>query len=232
MSTEINDKEMTPAEIREFNIFSVIAYQTMFVNDTAVFCFYDLLEALEARPDICRNKVKYRAGILHRHIKAYNAHNDQRLEHGNNFLADLFEAMSEEIRPDIQKLELTVQNYLHRFREEEVQLLTRVVLAETWAKIMVRNVVVNHEEFSGKIQRSYIEAVDRLRQDSISTAVLQLINVIKGIGNETDGDPVELSGNPDIYNGIQVILNKLSDADRIIRLCETHGAMESTRQQN
>ena len=215
----MNYDEMTPNEIRDYNVFMVVMYQTMFVNDTAVMSFYDLLHALEKRPDLYKYKVKYRARILRQQIKIYNAANDRRTEYGNNFLADIFEAMSDEISSDVQKLEYAIRNFLHRLREKEVDMLTRIVLAETWAKGMVGNVDMNHKEFTGKLPQKYLRAMEHIRHANLRDAVLKLVNEIHGVGNESNGQVVELSDSPEIFNGFQAILIKLSDPKRIMRLC-------------
>jgi len=221
----MDETKMTPKQIWEYNVFALMMYQAMIVNDRAVMMMYDLIHALEQRPDIYKGAVKYRANILHKQIRQYNALNDKRMGHNDTFLADLFDAFEEVTASDSLKLEYTIKNFLHRQREPEVDLLTKIVLADTWGKGMIHNIEMTQKKMAGRVKAIYLEAMDKVKFPNLRNALIQLTDVIH-IEKDPKGPIVELAGDRGIYQGFMIILNKLSNPERIIEMCQKYGGKE------
>ena len=137
---ELDPDKMGKEEIRQYNWYMFVLYNIIFVNDTAVGSFYELLAELDRHPYLMRGKVKFRARVLREHIKAYNRKNDRRALSGGEFIANINEEFEEMLEGDLEKLYYTTLNYMHKIRIREPELQARMVLADTFAKGMVRNV--------------------------------------------------------------------------------------------
>lgn len=222
---ELDPDKMCREEIRQYNWYMFCLYNIIFVNDTAVGSFYELLAELDRHPYLMRGKVKFRARVLREHIKAYNRKNDRRALSGGEFIANINEEFEEMLEGDLERLYYTTLNYMHKIRIREPELQARMVLADTFAKGMVHNVDMCVERARGDLDAIYIQNIRRLAEHDVSNACLQLVDEI---GKEFAHDeklPV-LDGELSIYQGFQTIMNKLGDPDRILKVVEKWGGME------
>lgn len=222
---ELDPDKMGKEEIRQYNWYMFCLYNIIFVNDTAVGSFYELLTELDRHPYLMRGKVKFRARVLREHIKAYNRKNDRRALSGGEFIANINEEFEEMLEGDLERLYYTTLNYMHKLRIREPELQARMVLADTFAKGMVHNVDMCVEKARGDLDAIYIQNIRRLAEHDVSNACLQLVDEI---GKEFAHDeklPV-LDGELSIYQGFQTIMNKLGDPERIYEVVEKCGGME------
>ena len=222
---ELDPDKMGKEEIRQYNWYMFCLYNIIFVNDTAVGSFYELLAELDRHPYLMRGRVKFRARVLREHIKAYNRKNDRRALSGGEFIANINEEFEEMLEGDLEKLYYTTLNYMHKIRIREPELQARMVLADTFAKGMVHNVEECVRKARGDLDAIYLRSIRGLAEHDVSNACLQLVDEIGKEFAHDDKLPV-LDGELSIYQGFQTIMNKLGDPDRILRVVEKWGGME------
>lgn len=186
---------------------------------------YELLAELDRHPYLMRGRVKFRARVLREHIKAYNRKNDRRALSGGEFIANINEEFEEMLEGDLERLYYTTLNYMHKLRIREPELQARMVLADTFAKGMVRNVEECVRKARGDLDAIYLRSIRGLAEHDVSNACLQLVDEVEKVFRHDDKLPV-LDGELSIYQGFQTIMNKLGDPDRILRVVEKWGGME------
>ena len=222
---ELDPDKMGKEEIRQYNWYMFVLYNIIFVNDTAVGSFYELLAELDRHPYLMRGKVKFRARVLREHIKAYNRKNDRRALSGGEFIANINEEFEEMLEGDLEKLYYTTLNYMHKIRIREPELQARMVLADTFAKGMVRNVEECVRKARGDLDAIYLRSIRGLAEHDVSNACLQLVDEVEKVFSHDDKLPV-LDGELSIFQGFQAIMNKLGDQDRIYEVVEKCGGMQ------
>ena len=213
---ELDPDKMGKEEIRQYNWYMFVLYNIIFVNDTAVGSFYELLAELDRHPYLMRGKVKFRARVLREHIKAYNRKNDRRALSGGEFIANINEE---------EKLYYTTLNYMHKIRIREPELQARMVLADTFAKGMIHNVEECVRKARGDLDAIYLRSIRGLAEHDVSNACLQLVDEVEKVFSHDDKLPV-LDGELSIFQGFQAIMNKLGDPDRIYEVVEKCGGMQ------
>ena len=228
---ELDPDKMGKEEIRQYNWYMFCLYNIIFVNDTAVGSFYELLAELDRHPYLMRGKVRFRARVLREHIKAYNRKNDKRALSGGEFIANINEEFEEMLEGDLEKLYYTTLNYMHKIRIREPELQARMVLADTFAKGMIHNVDMCVEKARGDLDVIYIQNIRRLAEHDVSNACLQLVDEVGKEFAHDDKLPV-LDGELQIFQGFQAIMNKLGDPDRILKVVEKWGGMEVNEKKN
>ena len=228
---ELDPDKMGKEEIRQYNWYMFVLYNIIFVNDTAVGSFYELLAELDRHPYLMRGKVKFRARVLREHIKAYNSKNDKRALSGGEVIANINEEFEEMLEGDLEKLYYTTLNYMHKLRIREPELQARMVLADTFAKGMVHNVEECVRKARGDLDAIYLKSIRGLAEHDVSNACLQLVDEVEKVFRHDDKLPV-LDGELSIYQGFQTIMNKLGDPDRILSVVEKWGGMEVNDKKN
>lgn len=228
---ELDPDKMGKEEIRQYNWYMFVLYNIIFVNDTAVGSFYELLAELDKHPYLMRGKVKFRARVLREHIKAYNRKNDRRALSGGEFIANINEEFEEMLEGDLEKLYYTTLNYMHKLRIREPELQARMVLADTFAKGMVHNVDMCVERARGDLDAIYLRSIRGLAEHDVSNACLQLVDEVEKVFSHDDKLPA-IDGEFPIFQGFQAIMNKLGDPDRILRVVEKCGGMEVNDKKN
>ena len=222
---ELDPDKMGKEEIRQYNWYMFCMYNIIFVNDTAVGSFYELLAELDRHPYLMRGKVKFRARVLREHIKAYNRKNDRRALSGGEFIANINEEFEEMLEGDLERLYYTTLNYMHKIRIREPELQARMVLAYTFAKGMIHNVEECVRKARGDLDAIYIQNIRRLAEHDVSNASLQLVDEVGKEFSHDDKLPA-LDGELPIFQGFQAIMNKLGDPDRIYEVVEKCGGMQ------
>ena len=222
---ELDPDKMGREEIRQYNWYMFCLYNIIFVNDTAVGSFYELLAELDRHPYLMRGRVKFRARVLREHIKAYNSKNDKRALSGGEFIANINEEFEEMLEGDLEKLYYTTLNYMHKIRIREPELQARMVLADTFAKGMIHNVDMCVEKARGDLDAIYIQNIRRLAEHDVSNASLQLVDEVEKEFRHDDKLPA-IDGELPIFQGFQAIMNKLGDPERIYEVVEKCGGMQ------
>ena len=215
---EVDTSTWSAERIRQTNLFHLAIYQQMLVNDTAVMSFYDLLEELGRHPDIYKGGTKFRAGILRRQLRKYNARIDKRLGHGDTFLTQLFEIFEEKTAPLKQKMEQSLINLWNSQKESEPVLLMRITMADVWAGGMLDNSRKVREQMNGKLDTRLLPLVMAEEQKDVSMAAQQLTASIRGIGELQRMGEKEI---PEFWvaparHGVKGIMNILSSPENII----------------
>lgn len=227
---EVDTSTWTTDQIRQANIFHLAIYQQMIVNDTAAMAFYDLLEELGGHPGILRGGVKRWANNLRRRLREYNAYTARRHPDSGKFVTELLEWFEERTAPQRAVLEQTMRNLWNRMRSDDPALMTRVLMADTWAVGMVRNADKVREQMSGMLDRPLLRAVEEEKQKRLADAVAKLTDEIGRSRHERLGDK-EAS---DYWaercrEGVKAVMRVLSDPRNIYEGCKAVGLTDDNK---
>ncbi len=214
MMSDMPDKERTEV--------TVVMYNLIFTNEVATGAVCDLLELVEEREGLCRQKVKFWSGRCREDLRGYNRLLDRRTGGMIGFVADLNDMYDEVVRMDVWKLGNVVRMTLGRGGCADVELTARLWLARVLTACSVNNVEHCMESFPHLryLQRKFgwmglrglLNCVEHLRGELLRRGVCEA--VWDGV-LEADGQ---------VETGMRALAVRLHDGDGIIQVCNRHAA--------
>lgn len=199
---------------------SAIMYNIMFVNDLAVGAICDAFEQID-NAGLAKHRVKHWMTITRTHIRDYNKKLDKKSGGFIEFLADLYDQFESENELDLYKLRNSIMLVLDKRRVSHSRVVAELYMAMTFTLGAINNVEHCMDGFPEyKHFKKFFNWLElRDIKASFSSVAKELGKVLK------DDDVLNiLDADMNVQNGFKVIAQRVSDADKIVEVCNRHAS--------
>ena len=196
----------------------ITMYNILFTNDVAMSYIYKSLELIEQMP-MYKGAIKYRANLLHKRMRDYNAKMGKRIKELSYFLADLNDELENTLGLDMMKLENSVRMELQRCHVPNIELMVNLSIAYTMVDATLANcdAVIDSLETNVKF---YALPMRKYKLTSVAEAFHQFARLVQKENDKIKNYHCDLRKNTDIENGFLIIISKLKDGEFILKLLE------------
>lgn len=195
------------------NLTLAAVYNILFTNDVVCCLIVDFISKLDKSP-YYRFNVKRQAKRIEHEMRKYEKRIAGIAGKRIFFIADANEVISEELQPDLLKMEYSIKSEFDKRKLKDSALLAKMELARCMCELSCLSLDKRIEETA-----PYNQGVKRLTYLRL-TALLSLVDGLSNILYQSE-EYINLNESPNCKMAMQIIQRKLTDCDIISRAIST-----------